>query len=58
MRGPGPKWREKHASALITAAGAQPKSEAGDQGEMPFAVWAIPATAVVLLGFVAVITLT
>jgi hypothetical protein len=28
------------------------------QRELPLAVWAIPATAAVLLGFVAVVTLT
>jgi hypothetical protein len=58
MRGPGPKWHEKHAAALISAASAQPRPEAKAHRETSFAVWAIQATAAVLLGFVAVITLT
>jgi hypothetical protein len=58
MRGPGPKWHAKHAAALISAAGAQRDMGAKAQRELPLAVWAIPATAAVLLGFVAVVTLT
>jgi hypothetical protein len=57
MRGPGPKWHAKHAAALISAAGAQRDMGATVQRELPLAVWAIPAAAV-LLGFVAVVTLT
>ncbi|MCJ7788447.1 MAG: hypothetical protein MUP20_07070 [Methyloceanibacter sp.] len=62
MRGPGPKWHAKHAAALISAAGAQRDTGAKVQRELPLAIWAIPwaipATAAVLLGFMAVVTLT
>jgi hypothetical protein len=58
MRGPGPKWHAKHEAALLSAAGAQPGSNSKIEHEHHFAMWAVPATAAVLLGFVALITLT
>ncbi|MGV1015100.1 MAG: hypothetical protein ACOYB4_09040 [Methyloceanibacter sp.] len=61
MRGPGPKWHEKHEAALVSAAGAQRELGAGPskaQGQMAFALWVIPVTAAALLGFMAVVALT
>jgi hypothetical protein len=58
MRGPGPKWHAKHEAALLSAAGAQPGPNSKTEHELHFGIWAVPATAVVLLGFVAIITLT
>ena len=38
MRGPGPKWHEKHTTALHQAASAQPK-DAEERAEAAPGVW-------------------
>jgi hypothetical protein len=51
MRGPGPKWHEKHA-------GSPPPAPVFDEyRELPHSTWLIPAITVVLLGFAAVVAL-
>ncbi len=46
MRGPGPKWHEKHGTLPITAE---------NQGTMlPLSIWLLPAATAALLGIVAV----
>jgi hypothetical protein len=73
MRGPGPKWHEKHRVAFLLAAGAQPKDEAerellaqsaqatqpsaGMTHELRFSLWLVPITVAALLGAVAVAAL-
>ena len=60
MRGPGPKWREKHAAALLAAASAQrevkftarPAAQA-----KPLATLIVPVAAAALLGFAVVLAL-
>jgi len=43
MRGPGPKWHEKHMTALHQAASAQPK-DAEERAEAAPGVWTRLAT--------------
>jgi len=73
MRGPGPKWQEKHRASFRLAASAQPKEEAerellaqSAQATLPqdsskqalrFALWLVPLTVAALLGAVAVAAL-
>jgi hypothetical protein len=73
MRGPGPKWQEKHRASFRLAASAQPKEEAerellaqSAQATLPqdsskqalrFALWLVPMTVAALLGAVAVAAL-
>jgi hypothetical protein len=72
MRGPGPKWHEKHRAAFRLAAGAQPKDEAerelltqsaqamqssAGKHELRYALWIVPLTLAALLGFAAVVAL-
>ena len=73
MRGPGPKWQEKHRTSFRLAASAQPKDEAerellaqSAQATLPrdsskqalrFALWLVPLTVAALLGAVAVAAL-
>jgi hypothetical protein len=49
MRGPGPKWYEKHAGL------AAPVAE--KEFRLPSSSWYIPAATAVLLAFVAIFTL-
>jgi hypothetical protein len=62
MRGPGPKWQEKHAAALVSAASAQlqsgpasPSRHARKQVHT-HAMWILPA-AMVLIGLAAAVAL-
>ncbi len=63
MRGPGPKWREKHAAALVAAASAQrevkftarPATQA--KRGWSLATLIVPVAAAAVLGFVAVLAL-
>jgi hypothetical protein len=61
MRGPGPKWHAKHASALVSAASAQHAPEARTKSAAPHdlaqSIWIVPAAALILLGFAAVMAL-
>jgi hypothetical protein len=63
MRGPGPKWHEKHAAALVSAARAQrevkftERPAAHAKRGWSFATWIVPIAAAAVLGFVAVLTL-
>jgi len=70
MRGPGPKWQEKHRASFRLAASAQPKSETERellaQAAQPhehtkqvqrFSLWLVPLTVAALLGAIAVATL-
>jgi len=63
MRGPGPKWREKHAAALLAAAGAQrevkitARPAAQAKRGWSLATFIVPVAAAALLGFVAVLAL-
>ncbi|HEV7464147.1 MAG TPA: hypothetical protein VGN85_09630 [Methyloceanibacter sp.] len=62
MRGPGPKWREKHAAALLAAASAQHEVKftarpAQAKRGWPLATLIVPVAAAALLGFVAVLAL-
>jgi hypothetical protein len=63
MRGPGPKWREKHAAALLAAASAQrevkctARPAAQAKRGWPLATLIVPVAAAALLGFVAVLAL-
>ena len=43
MRGPGPKWHEKHKAALLEAASAQPKDAQAGAEAAP-GVWSRIAT--------------
>ena len=67
MRGPGPKWHEKHAAALLSAASAQPKASGRPEGQpkaarppaakvqhLRHSLWIVPITVAALLGFVVV----
>ena len=72
MRGPGPKWQEKHRASFRLAASAQPKDEAERESlaqsaqamqpqnntkqALPFSLWLVPLTAA-LLGAVTVAAL-
>jgi hypothetical protein len=69
MRGPGPKWHEKHTTALHQAASAQPK-DAEERGgtrlatrrvsarhDLRYALWLVPLTIAALFGFVVVAAL-
>jgi hypothetical protein len=49
MRGPGPKWHEKHGS--LAAPAAKPEREPS------YALWLVPAAAVALLGVAAAVAL-
>jgi len=68
MRGPGPKWHEKHKAALHQAASAQPKdAEARAEAapgrrvsarhDLRYALWLVPLTIAALFGFVVVAAL-
>jgi hypothetical protein len=72
MRGPGPKWHEKHKAALHHAASAQPKDaqprvdapawrvaarHTNARHDLRYALWIVPLTAAALLGFVMVAAL-
>ncbi len=70
MRGPGPKWEEKHRASFRLAASAQPKDEAerellaqatqpktSTKQALPFSLWLVPLTIAALLGAVAVAAL-
>jgi hypothetical protein len=63
MRGPGPKWREKHAGALVSAASAQRELNAGTmrtagaKHDLPYSVWIVPAAALALIGLAAMVAL-
>jgi hypothetical protein len=59
MRGPGPKWQAKHASALVSAASAQRAANVRRSADedLPRSVWIVPAAALVLIGFAAVVAL-
>jgi hypothetical protein len=69
MRGPGPKWHEKHRAAFRVAASVQPKDEserellaqsakaiqpAAKKPELRYAMWIAPITVAALVGAVAV----
>jgi hypothetical protein len=68
MRGPGPKWHEKHREAFHVAASAQPKDEAerelaqsakkaqpaAKKHELRYVMWIVPITIAALVGAVAV----
>jgi hypothetical protein len=49
MRGPGPKWHERH--------GASPAPAATERQDLPFSLWILPVTLVALLGAVVVAAL-
>ncbi len=63
MRGPGPKWHAKHTATLVLAASKQlaltPNANRAAKARypMPVAVWIVPVTAAMVLGFVAVVAL-
>jgi len=72
MRGPGPKWHEKHTTALHQAASAQPKDAGADAApgvwtlatrrvsarhDLRYALWLVPLTIAALFGFVVVAAL-
>ena len=72
MRGPGPKWHEKHKAALHHAASAQPKDaqprldapawraaarHVKPRHDLRYALWILPLTVAALLGFVVVAAL-
>jgi hypothetical protein len=63
MRGPGPKWREKHADALISAASAQHVNIGGGKrarnasDSVPYSLWIVPAAVLALIGLAAVVAL-
>ncbi len=73
MRGPGPKWQEKHRASFRLAASAQPKDEAerellaqsaratqpetSTKQALRFSLWLVPLTIAALLGAVAVAAL-
>jgi type VI protein secretion system component VasF len=72
MRGPGPKWHEKHKAALHHAASAQPKDaqpkldapawraaarHVKARHDLRYALWILPLTVAALLGFVVVAAL-
>jgi len=50
MRGPGPKWHEKHDGVSLEAENEQ-------QPELPYSLWLIPAAAFALLGVAAAVAL-
>jgi len=69
MRGPGPKWHEKHRAAFRMAASVQPKDETerellaqaahaiqtpAKKPELHYALWVVPITIAALVGAVAV----
>ena len=49
MRGPGPKWHEKHAGL--------PAPAAEKPYELPYSTWFLPAATVALLGLAAAVAL-
>jgi hypothetical protein len=51
MRGPGPKWHEKHSGL------SQPGLIADEHREIVYSAWLIPAITAMLLGFAAVVAL-
>jgi hypothetical protein len=63
MRGPGPRWREKHAAALLAAASAQrqvkrtARPAAQAKRGWSVATLIVPVAGAALLGFVAVLAL-
>ena len=63
MRGPGPRWREKHAAALLAAASAQrevkftARPTAQAKRGWSLATLIVPVAAAAVLGFVAVLAL-
>lgn len=69
MRGPGPKWHEKHRASFRMAASVQPKDETEREllaksaqaiqapvkkHELHYAMWVVPITVAALVGAVAV----
>jgi hypothetical protein len=69
MRGPGPKWHDKHREAFHVAASVQPKDEAerellaksakkaqpgAKKHELHYVMWIVPITIAALVGAVAV----
>ena len=50
MRGPGPKWHEKHDGASLGVDNER-------QPELPYSLWLIPAAACALLGLAAAVAL-
>jgi len=50
MRGPGPKWHEKYD-------GVSPRASKGQELELPYSLWLIPAAAFALLGIAAAVAL-
>ncbi len=69
MRGPGPKWHEKHRAAFREAASVQPKDDAdrellaqsaktlqppAKKPELHYVMWIAPITVAALVGAVAV----
>ena len=49
MRGPGPKWHEKH--------GTSPVPDAAERYDLPYSLWIVPVTLVALLSAVVVAAL-
>ncbi len=49
MRGPGPKWLEKH--------GEDPAPAAMRNSDLPLSIWIVPAATVALLGLAAIVAL-
>jgi hypothetical protein len=69
MRGPGPKWHEKHREAFHVAASVQPKDDAerellarsaqtiqpaAKKPELRYVMWIVPITIAAVVGAVAV----
>lgn len=51
MRGPGPKWHEKHGGS------PQPAPVVNEHRATAYSTWLIPAITAMLLGFAAVVAL-
>lgn len=49
MRGPGPKWHEKHGTSPVPAA--------AERHDLPYSLWIVPVTVVALLSAVVVAAL-
>ena len=47
MRGPGPKWREKHGEAPTPVMQRRP--------QLPLSIWILPVTTIALLGLAAIV---
>jgi hypothetical protein len=50
MRGPGPKWHEKHGGAPVPAV--------RKRTDLPMSIWVLPAVTAALLGLAAVVALS